>query len=143
MRKLLVLITTILCVIQFCPVYAQTDSLTQVGGELENATITAYREKRGNNSFSYSVTDVKRIATVIGEPDVMRYMQILPGVSQGMEGGMGFYVRGAGNGNNKVELDGVPIMAPTHLFGLFSSFHTDIVGQSTFQMGDTSFLMLF
>lgn len=135
MRKLLVLIITILCVIQFCPVYAQTDSLTQVGGELENATITAYREKRGNNSFSYSVTDVKRIATVIGEPDVMRYMQILPGVSQGMEGGMGFYVRGAGNGNNKVELDGVPIMAPTHLFGLFSSFHTDIVGQSTFQMG--------
>ena len=48
---------------------------------------------------------------------------------------MGFYVRGAGNGNNRTELDGIPIPAPTHLFGLFSIFHPDMVGQSTFQMG--------
>jgi len=103
--------------------------------ELQEVTITGHGGTRGNNTFGYSPADVKGIATLAGEVDVMRYPQILPGVSQGMEGGMGFYVRGAGNGNNRTELDGIPIPAPTHLFGLFSIFHPDIVGQSTFQMG--------
>lgn len=106
--------------------------------ELEKVTVTAYREKRGNNVFQYDASDVKKITTVLGETDVMRYMQVLPGISQGIEGGMGFYVRGAGNGNNRVVLDDVPIIAPTHLFGLFSTFHPDIVQKSTFQMGGIS-----
>lgn len=112
--------------------------LTRLGKQLETVTITAVREKRGNNIFTYSPNEVKHIATLAGETDIMRYMQVLPGVSQGMEGGMGFYVRGAGNGNNRVELDGVPITAPTHLFGLFSTFPADIVEKSTFQMGGIS-----
>lgn len=103
--------------------------------QLGEVTITAYRTRRGNNSYSYSVSDVKKIITPIGEADVMRIMQVLPGISQGMEGGMGFYVRGGNNGNNRVELDGVPIVAPSHLFGLFSTFHSDIVDKSSFQLG--------
>ena len=103
--------------------------------ELREVTVVGRGVTRGNSSFGYSPADVKGFATLAGEVDVMRYPQILPGVSQGMEGGMGFYVRGGGSGNNRTELDGVPITAPTHLFGLFSVFHPDIVGQSTFQMG--------
>jgi hypothetical protein len=113
-------------------------SLSPLGKSLSTLTVTAVRERRGNNAFTYSTNEVKGIATLTGETDVMRYMQVLPGVAQGMEGGMGFYVRGGGNGNNRVELDGVTISAPTHLFGLFSTFHADIVDKSTFQMGGIS-----
>lgn len=112
--------------------------LEPLSQKLGEVTVTTYRAKRGNNTFTYTSADVKNIITVAGETDIMRYMQILPGVSQGMEGGMGFYVRGAGSGNSRVELDGIPIVAPTHLFGLFSTFHSDIVEKSVFQMGGIS-----
>lgn len=112
--------------------------LSPLSTSLKTLTVTAVRERRGNNAFTYSVNDVRGIANLTGELDVMRYMQVMPGVSQGMEGGMGFYVRGAGNGNNRVELDGVTISAPTHLFGLFSTFQADIVDKLTFQMGGIS-----
>ena len=69
-------------------------SLTPLGKSLRTLTVTAVRERRGNNAFTYSTNEVKGIATLTGETDVMRYMQVLPGVAQGMEGGMGFYVRG-------------------------------------------------
>ena len=105
------------------------------GRELKEVTVMGYRVNRGNNSFTYTPKDIGKILTLTGEPDVMRMLQILPGISQGMEGGMGFYVRGAGNGNSRVELEGVPISAPTHLLGIFSTFPSDIVDRSTFQMG--------
>lgn len=112
--------------------------LSPLQTNLDEVTVTAYRQVRGNNRFMYSLKDIKKQITLVGEPDIMRYIQVLPGVSQGMEGGMGFYVRGGGNGNNRVELDGVSVSAPTHLFGLFSSFHSDIVEQTSFQMGGIS-----
>lgn len=110
-------------------------TLSPLGKELQEVTVIGHGATRGNSTFVYTSADVRGMATLAGEVDVLRYPQLLPGVSQGMEGGLGFYVRGAGSGNNRTELDGVPIPAPTHLFGLFSVFHPDIVGQSTFQMG--------
>lgn len=103
--------------------------------ELEGVTITASGVKRGNNDFDFTPQEARKIPAIIGEVDVMRYIQILPGVSLGMEGGMSYFVRGAGNGNNRVELDGVPVFGTTHLFGLLSAFHSDIVDYSEFQMG--------
>ena len=64
-------------------------SLSPLGKSLSTLTVTAVRERRGNNAFTYSTNEVKGIATLTGETDVMRYMQVLPGVAQGMEGGMG------------------------------------------------------
>ncbi|MDO4771166.1 TonB-dependent siderophore receptor [Porphyromonas sp.] len=109
--------------------------LSPLAYDLSELTVMAYRGKRGNNSFTYKPIDAKKVISLVGETDVMRYMQILPGVSQGLEGSLGFFVRGANNGNNRVELDGVPVIGPTHLMGLFSTFHPDIVEKSTFQMG--------
>ncbi len=102
---------------------------------IDNITVLGARNKRGNNQFSFNNTELQRIVTPIGEPDILRYIQVLPGVSSGMEGGLGLYVRGSGHGNNRVELDGVPVFAPTHLFGIFSTFHPDIVEKNTFQIG--------
>ncbi len=108
-----------------------------LGERLNDITIRKDYDKPSiNNSFSFNTEKTKNIINPLGENDVMRYIQILPSVSQGMEGGMGFYIRGSGNGNNKVEMDGVGIQSPTHMFGLFSTFHPDIVSRSIFHIGN-------
>ena len=102
---------------------------------LDSVSIKSYRNLRGNNNFSYSIAQVKGLSSVLGEDDIMRYIGILPGVSQGMEGGLGYFVRGAGNGNNRTELDNVPIYGTTHLLGLVSVFHPSTISHADFQMG--------
>lgn len=103
--------------------------------ELDEVVVEEYRKIRQGNTFTISPVAVKQIPTLVGEPDLLRYLQVLPGVASGMEGGMGFFVRGANNGNSRVELDGVGVPAPTHLLGLFSTFHSDVIGQSELTMG--------
>ncbi len=110
-----------------------TTSLQRV--ELKDVTITAKYLTNRNNSYQYLPQNAKPLITVLGGTDVMRYIGTLPGVSQGMEGGMGFFVRGGNNANNRIELDGVPIYGSTHLFGLFSTFHSDIVQSTNFRTG--------
>lgn len=112
--------------------------LEPLSKHLAEQVVVGSRTKRGNSTYSYAPDNVKNLITLAGEPDIVRYMQVLPGISQGMEGGMSYYVRGANSGNNRIELDGIPITSPTHLFGLMSSFHTDIVDRANFQMGGVS-----
>jgi hypothetical protein len=101
---------------------------------LHEVTITGAQVKR-NSTYQYLMKDVKPLVSVIGETDVLRYIATLPGVSQGMEGGLGFFVRGGNTGNNRIELDGVPVYGSAHLFGLFSVFPPGIVENVTFRSG--------
>lgn len=110
-----------------------TTSLRRI--ELKDVTITAKYLTNRNNSYQYIPQNAKPLITVMGGTDIMRYIGTLPGVSQGMEGGMGFFVRGGNNANNRIEIDGVPIYGSTHLFGLFSTFHPDIVQSTNFRTG--------
>lgn len=106
--------------------------------DLEDVTVTAKYLIKRNNSYQYFPQSAKPLITVLGGTDVIRYIGTLPGVSQGMEGGMGFFVRGGNNANNRIELDGVPVYGSTHLFGLFSTFHSDIVQSTHFRTGGIS-----
>lgn len=110
-----------------------TTSLHRV--ELKDITITAKYLMNRNNTYQYLPQSAKPLITALGGTDVIRYIGTLPGVSQGMEGGMGFFVRGGNNANNRIELDGVPVYGSTHLFGLFSTFHSDIVQSTSFRTG--------
>lgn len=102
---------------------------------VDSVVITSKTPNRRNSEYAYSPLKAKEITTLLGETDVIRYVGTLPGVSQGMEGGMAFYVRGSNSGNNRIELDGVPVYGSTHLFGLVSTFHADIIDSATFRMG--------
>ena len=55
----------------------------------------------------------------MGEVDVLKAIQLLPGVQSGGEGTSGFYVRGGGPDQNLILLDGVPVYNASHLFGFF------------------------
>jgi hypothetical protein len=115
-----------------------TIELASLGGTLEGVTVERDRVRRVGSSFDFTPEEISMLPTILGEKDLMRFIQVLPGVAQGMEGGMGYYVRGAGNGNNRVEMNGVPIASPTHLFGLLSVVPPGLVDRSTFQSGGIS-----
>lgn len=70
---------------------------------------------------------VKKIPAFLGEVDVLKTIQLLPGVSSVSEGGQGFYVRGGGPDQNLVLLDNAQVYNASHLFGFFSVFNADAI----------------
>ena len=70
---------------------------------------------------------IEDIPVIMGEPDVLKALQLLPGVQSGAEGSAGLYVRGGGPDQNMILLDGAPIYHAAHVFGFFSVFNTDAV----------------
>ena len=73
------------------------------------------------------VEQIKTIPAFLGEVDVLKAIQLLPGVQSGGEGTSGFYVRGGGPDQNLILLDGVPVYNASHLFGFFSVFNADAI----------------
>lgn len=70
---------------------------------------------------------VKNVPVLFGESDVVKVVQLLPGVQSGSEGTSGMYVRGGGPDENLFLLDGVPMYNVNHLGGFFSAFNSDAV----------------
>ncbi len=77
--------------------------------------------------ISVPVKQIKSIPMLLGEVDVLKSIQLLPGVQSGNEGTSGFYVRGGGPDQNLILLDGVPVYNSSHLFGFFSVFNADAI----------------
>lgn len=73
------------------------------------------------------VQQIKSMPALLGEVDVLKAIQLLPGVQSGAEGTSGFYVRGGGPDQNLILLDGVPVYNASHLFGFFSVFNADAI----------------
>jgi hypothetical protein len=71
--------------------------------------------------------DIKKLPSLMGEADVLRVLQLSPGVQSANEGNSGFYVRGGGADQNLVLLDNTLVYNPSHVLGFFSVFNNDIV----------------
>lgn len=85
------------------------------------------QEKSSMSTINLSMSKVKALPVLLGEVDVVKTLQLLPGVQSGSEGGSGMYVRGGGPDQNLILLDGVPIYNASHLFGFFSVFNADAI----------------
>ncbi len=81
------------------------------------------------------IGDIKSIPMFMGEADVIKTIQLMPGVQSGTEGTSGIYVRGGGPDQNLFLLDGVPIYNANHLFGFFSVFNPDAISNITLTKG--------
>lgn len=79
------------------------------------------------STINLKVSDIKKIPAFMGEVDIIRAIQLLPGVQSGSEGTTGFYVRGGSPDQNLILLDGVPVYNASHLFGFFSVFNADAI----------------
>jgi hypothetical protein len=87
------------------------------------------------SAIEVPVTLIKKVPTIFGENDVLKVLQLLPGVQGGVEGSAGFYVRGGGPDENLFLLDGVPVYNVNHLGGLFSVFNADAIKNVTLYKG--------
>ena len=109
---------------------------------LDEVTVTA---SASNNNIGVQGTQmsaievpvalIKKIPTIFGENDVLKVLQLLPGVQGGVEGSAGFYVRGGGPDENLFLLDGVPVYNVNHLGGMFSVFNADAIKNVTLYKG--------
>jgi outer membrane receptor protein involved in Fe transport len=74
-----------------------------------------------------SMAEIKRLPTAMGEPDPLKSLLTLPGVTNAGEASSGFNVRGGASDQNLILLDGAPVYGDSHMFGFFSIFNADIV----------------
>jgi len=86
-------------------------------------------------AINVPLTLIKSTPALLGEADVMKTIQLLPGVQAGTEGSAGVYVRGGGSDENLILLDGVPLYNVDHLFGFFSVFTPEAIKKVNFFKG--------
>lgn len=99
---------------------------------LDEVEITAETSRRIAEETQMSTVDIpilqiKKLPALLGETDVLKALQLLPGVQSGGEGQSGLYVRGGSPDQNLILLDGVPVYNVSHLFGFFSVFNSDAI----------------
>ena len=106
--------------------------------EIEEVKVVGKERISGVNDLSglsYSSIDLEQLRKapiVLGEQDLLKGLQFLPGVKQGRENTASFNVRGGSNDQNLILLDGVPVYNVNHLFGFFSVFNADAINHVGF-----------
>lgn len=98
--------------------------------EMKTVVISAEQQERVSDdtrmsTVSIPVEQIKQIPALLGEKDVLKVLQLMPGVQKGQEGSSGFYVRGGGPDQNLIILDDATVYNAFHLFGFFSLFNGD------------------
>ncbi len=81
------------------------------------------------------IKQVKKLPALFGEPDIIKMIQMLPGVITAGEGTSSFFVRGGSADQNLILIDEAPVYDPSHLFGLFSVFNADVIKDSELYRG--------
>lgn len=102
------------------------------GIALEEVVVKANSFKEQLNSTQMSVErltmqEVKLLPALLGEVDILKTLQLKPGIPSGAEGRTGIFVRGGGGDQNLIVLDEAIVYNPNHLFGFFSTFNADAV----------------
>ena len=82
------------------------------------------------------ITKIRTLPVLFGEQDILKTLQLLPGVKSAGEGSSGFYVRGGTTDQNLVLLDEAPVYNASHLLGFFSVFNSDAIKDVSLYKGD-------
>ena len=123
----------------------KTDTLVEIAltssNVLEELTVEGTYSVSGTQSVQMSaveipISQIKGIPAIGGEVDILKVIQLLPGVQSGSEGSAGLYVRGGGPDENLIMLDGVPLYSVNHMLGFFSVFNADAVKNVTLYEGN-------
>lgn len=96
--------------------------------------VVVYSKRRDDNvrnaqmgKIDLSINQIKNIPAFLGEVDILKTIQLMPGVRNAGEGNAGFYVRGGGPDQNLILLDDAVVYNTGHLFGFFSIFNSDAI----------------
>jgi hypothetical protein len=105
----------------------KTSSAELAGVEVVGSKEEKIAESTRMGTINIPVNQIKLLPALFGETDVLKVLQLLPGVQAGGEGSSGLYVRGGSPDQNLLLLDGTPIYNASHLFGFFSIFNADAI----------------
>lgn len=99
---------------------------------IEEVVISA--EKRNDNVVNaqmglakINLSEIRNVPVLFGERDILKTLQLLPGIKSAGEGNSGFYVRGGSTDQNLILLDEAPVYNASHLLGFFSTFNSDAI----------------
>jgi hypothetical protein len=114
--------------------------LSPQGVELKEVNVVSERTNKNVTSVQMSaerinVKDIAAIPVIFGEKDILKTIQLLPGIKGVTDGNSGFYVRGGGADQNLILLDEATVYNPAHLLGFFSVFNSDAVKDVTVYKG--------
>ena len=80
---------------------------------------------------------ISKVPVIFGEKDILKTLQLLPGVKSAGEGNSGYYVRGGAADQNLILLDEAPVYNASHLLGFFSTFNSDAIKDATLIKGNS------
>ena len=129
---------------QICRFRLEKDTLLNIrlltDNQLEEVVVLSNKRETGIHATAMSALDVpmkqiRNTPVVLGEADLLKTIQLLPGVQAGMEGFSGLHVRGGGPDQNLILLDGIPIYNADHLLGVFSIFTPEAMKKVTLFKG--------
>jgi len=109
--------------------------LVNKDNNLAEVTVTSNNQKAhveeakaaGMGFVNISMKQIRNLPTIGGEMDILKVVQLMPGVVKGGEGQTGFFVRGGDADQNLILLDEATVYNPGHLFGFFSVFNPDVI----------------
>jgi hypothetical protein len=114
--------------------------LSPAGAQLQEVVVSAGKK---NDNVTKPLMGVQKLSTIeiqnipvlFGEKDVLKTIQLLPGIQSAGDGNSGFYVRGGGADQNLILLDEATVYNPSHLLGFFSTFNSDAIKDITVYKG--------
>lgn len=114
--------------------------LQETAYEIGNIVVTADRADRNISSIEMGSVkmqprQIEKIPVIFGEQDIVKTMQLTPGVKSAGEGNSGFYVRGGGIDQNLILLDEAPVYNASHLLGFFSIFNSEAIRDANLMKG--------
>ncbi len=114
--------------------------LTPGGDELQEVVVTARRKDNITRTLpgvqKLSMEEIKNVPVLFGEKDILKTLQLLPGVKSGGDGSGGLFVRGGATDQNLILLDEATVYNASHLLGFFSTFNSDAIKDVTIYKGD-------
>ena len=114
--------------------------LNEKSYEIGNIIVTGERADRNISSVEMGNVkmdpkQIESIPVIFGERDILKTIQLTPGVKSAGEGNSGFYVRGGGIGQNLILLDEAPVYNASHLLGFFSVFNSEAIKDANLMKG--------
>lgn len=114
--------------------------LAEKAVQLDNITVRSEKPDRNvsaieSGTLNLSPRQIENIPVFFGEADILKTIQLMPGVKPAGEGSSGFYVRGGGIDQNLILLDEAPVYNPSHLLGFFSVFNSEAIRDVSLMKG--------
>lgn len=118
----------------------QNIALIEEGQLLEEAVVKSEKAdvNLSRNEMGVMKLDIKtanKLPVIMGERDILKTIQLMPGISSAGDGNSGFYVRGGSADQNLILLDEAPVYNASHLLGFFSTFNSDAIKDVTVYKG--------